>query len=229
MAVAAEVYTLLLKDLGFEVHEEHEKDLTKEIIKRQPVTPQIEEDVEFRWEKPTQIFQYTFHQLCGHKSNVYKKSPYQRKTHFKEHLRRLQAREEFTFPEHVHTVFETFPYSWKDPDIYQKCRLWMKQHKIHRKYYEHIFLLVKMKGGYVLRIHDDLEYEWIQKFPMWERYYNYKLKTPYQSKNFPFYLVLISVLCEKYNVYLPYYLPQMKGDKRYIVEDYFEVLIEYYL
>lgn len=171
-------------------------------------------------------FQLNFEEECRVRRHNKRKIPYFRCTHFKEHLRRIQAREIFTFPAHILALFQHYPHDWQDENMYIQCRTFMKQHRLHRKYYEHIFLLAAHFSGKRIRIPDRMEYLWINLFKLCEIDVLHHYPAKHLNKNnFPSYIVLIQVLFEKFRIATPYNLPDLKGRKKYDIFEYFYYLV----
>lgn len=153
----------------------------------------------------------SYKQEVDHRSKVKKKVAYKRLTHFVEHLQRLQAREFATLPPQLLEEAARQNFDLTDPDLYFEIRTWMKTRKYHRKYYEHIFLLIKLLGGATINIPETLEYTWVKKlFPDLERAW---LKSQHSRHNFPSYYVLLQILLHQNSIHTPYRLPTVSRRK----------------
>jgi hypothetical protein len=207
-----DIYQKMLEELGYDCSDWEYDTTEKEKTPNEPCR-EIGYNI---WKPPEEIILVLdYHEEQARLYNIRKSAVYKRLTHFKEHLRRLQGLEIVTWPSELLKLARKYPYNWKDPNMYEQCRSWMKRVGIARKYYEHIFLLARLMGGYQITVPNYLEYKWVYNFPKWDRLFQYYYGTTHTGKrNFPRYHVLFHVLFTAGNLDPVYKLPSI-SEKRF--------------
>ena len=214
-----DVYETLLKEQNIDVQIDPENFKTQNEEKEQaPQSPNLtslyEQDL---------ILATDYKYECYLYGNGKYSAPYKHVTHFKEHLRRLQALEQIPLPEWlIQKTKQDYPYSWESRTMYTECRSWMKQQHIHRKYYEHIYQLAFVCSGRRNKIPKYTQYIWIHYLPTWVQVLGVQKSTIQKPKKYlPRYFILLQVLMDAFQIQLIYAIPEMKQverQKRYYQE-----------
>jgi len=213
------IYEELLKeqDIDIQIHPEdfkNKEDNVSASEEKKPVIPIYELDfylaTDFKYE-------------CYLYGNGKYSAPYKHVTHFKEHLRRLQALEQIPLPEWlIQKAKQEYPYTWESRTMYTECRSWMKQQHIHRKYYEHIYQLAFVCGGRRNTIPKYTQYIWVHYLPTWVQVLGVQRSAIRKPKKYlPRYFILLQVLMDAFQIQLIYAIPEMKQierQKRYYEE-----------